>query len=65
MTHVPNATTEEREGIEITPEMIKAGAKVFWEDPILNFSPSEAEFYAERVIRQALSRCKRIYSNAP
>lgn len=45
--------------IEITEEMIAAGAAVLMADPFLNFSPTGAEITAEKVLLEAMSALHR------
>lgn len=46
MTYIPNATTEEHEEIEITPEMIEAGLR-FLEQRGVSIEFAYPEFVAE------------------
>ncbi len=39
--------------IEITPEMVEAGATILMRDPFLNLGPTSAELLAEEVLRAA------------
>ena len=41
--------------IEITETMIEAGARPLFEDDKLSIGPSEARYFAEKVLRCALS----------
>lgn len=43
----------ERE-IEVTPEMIEAGAEVLLDDYSHDFGPSEAKMFSEEIIKRAL-----------
>jgi hypothetical protein len=45
--------------IEVTPEMIKAGATVLLNDPFLNLGLGEARNIAEKIILCALTACSR------
>lgn len=45
--------------IEITPNMIRAGAGVIEADPLLDVDPFLAELLAERVLRAALECSQR------
>jgi hypothetical protein len=48
-----NSTTE----IELTPEMIEAGVKVFFLCPFFDISRGPAEELTEEILRRALSMC--------
>jgi hypothetical protein len=59
--HLPslNEAGAPEQEIEVTPEMIEAGADMLCDGSELGdmFSPSTATYFAEKVIRAALKRC--------
>jgi hypothetical protein len=53
---IANATTEPKaQGeIEITPEMVEAGAEVLWRHPMLDIPPGFAETLVREILKCAL-----------